>query len=128
MDFRSVPLETLRAFVREESERTSVRQVAEAVGVGRTTLQNFIHGETSPHPRVKRRLATWYLAETERAAADRTEDTYAAALDVLVAGLPEEPREQARATLVEILERVHALLGVPLPEGLRALRKRFAGE
>jgi transcriptional regulator with XRE-family HTH domain len=128
MDYRPVPLDTLRELARERSERTSLRQVAAAAGVGRTTLQKFIQGETSPHPRVKRALARWYHQETERSAEDAAIDAYGAALEVLVGGLPEEPREQARAALMDLLERFHVLLGVPLPSGLAGLRDRLAGE
>jgi transcriptional regulator with XRE-family HTH domain len=128
MDYRPVPLDTLRELARERSERTSLRQVAAAVGVGRTTLQKFIQGETSPHPRVKRALARWYHQETERSAEDAAADEYGDALEVLVGGLPAEPREQARAALVDLLERFHVLLGVPLPSGLAGLRDRLAGE
>ena len=124
-DYRAVPLETLRQFARAEAERTSLRHVAAAVGVGRTTLHNLLSGETSPHPRVKRLLALWYLRERERAVGSGAE-AYAAALEVLVADLPEAQRREARATLLEILERVHALLGVPLPDGIAALRERLA--
>jgi AcrR family transcriptional regulator len=126
MDFRAIPIETLREYAREASVRTSMRQVAAEAGVGRTTLQNFVQGGTSPHPRVKRALAEWYLRERDQAAHDAVAEDFAAALEVLVAELPEEARRQARATLLEILDRVHSLVGVPLPAGLAALRERLA--
>lgn len=125
-DHRAVPLETLRDFARDEAERTSLRQVAAAVGVGRTTLQNFIQAETSPHPRVKRLVALWYLKETTRSKEEETSEAYASALDLLVGAVPVERRSEARATLVAMVEQVHTLLGVPLPRELAALRNAIA--
>jgi hypothetical protein len=43
-----------------------VRAVAEKVGLGRTTMQKFIRGETQPHPRVRRLAALAYLDKEER--------------------------------------------------------------
>lgn len=126
LDHRAVPLETLREFARDESERSSLRQVAAAVGVGRTTLQNFIQAETSPHPRVKRLVALWYLKQTTRSEEEESAEAYATALDLLVGALPVERRGEARRTLIEIVERVHGLLGVPLPAGLLAVKERLS--
>lgn len=64
-DHRSVPLDVLREFVRSQAELASLRAVAEASGVGRTTLRNFLYKGTTPHPRIRRTLALWYLAERE---------------------------------------------------------------
>lgn len=128
IDYRGVPLATLREYARDRAEQSSLRQVASDVGVGRGTLQNFIRGETSPHPRVKRLVALWYLRERVRDAEAATVEPYEAALEVMVGALPDAGKRQAGLTVVEIVERVHALLGVAVPPGLAALRRRLASE
>jgi hypothetical protein len=60
-DWRAVPMETLRAWVRDESTKDSLRSVAEMLGIGRTTLTNFMDGVGVPHPRIRRTIALAYL-------------------------------------------------------------------
>lgn len=124
MDHRAVPIDTLREFARDAAERSSLRHVAAEVGVGRTTLQNFIQAGTSPHPRVKRLLGLWYLREKARLDARAEAESYSAALETLVSGFPGERRSAARATLLEMVERMHLLLDVPPAPGLVQLRQR----
>lgn len=128
IDYRRVPLATLREYARDRAEQSSLRQIASDIGVGRGTLQNFVRGETSPHPRVKRLVALWYLNERVREAEAATMDPFEAALEVMVGALPETRKRQAGITVVEIVERVHALLGVPLPPGLAELRRRLTSD
>ena len=72
--YRSVPVATLRDFMQEEAERTSIGRAAQAAGVGKNGLAKFIAGETrQPHPRTLRLLALYYLrrqAETSAGTAD----------------------------------------------------------
>lgn len=65
---RAIPLETLRASVVAETERSSLRDVAERAGIGRTTLNNFVYHATTPHPRIRRLLALWYMRDARDAA------------------------------------------------------------
>src|SRR5690349_12124600 len=126
MDHRAVPVETLREFARDRAELSSVRQVAAEVGLGRTTLHNFIYENTTPHPRVRRLLALWYLREKEKEKAEISPETYTSALGVLFGDLPSLDRAQAMATLVESVAAMYENMGVPLPPGLADLRKKPA--
>jgi hypothetical protein len=56
-DYRAIPVDVPRDFARTQTEITSIRQVADDVGVGRSTLHKFILGRTAPQPRVRRLLA-----------------------------------------------------------------------
>jgi hypothetical protein len=117
-DHRSVPLEVLRDFVRSQAELTSIRQVATEVGLGRATLHAFIHGETNPHPRVRRVLAQWYIRKLEEAPDIDVIRPYVAALSTLLNSLPSDEQESARALLIADLCGLH---GLPLPRWLQLL-------
>lgn len=103
-DWRAVPIETVRAWVRDEAEASSLRLVARRAGLGRTTLKKFIDGETSPHPRIRRSLTLLYLSSV----AD-------AALDVLTANVPDQAKAEARGALLELVARLHTAEGVNPP-------------
>ena len=107
-DYRSVPLEVLRDFVRAHAELTSIRAVAGEVGVGRTTLHSFLNEETTPHPRVRRLLGLWYLTKVNEAPDIDVIRPYAAALSILVSSLPEDERGAATALMVESLAAIYA--------------------
>ena len=124
-DHRAVPLDTLREFARDRAEMSSVRQVASEVGLGRTTLHNFISEDTTPHPRVRRLLALWYLREQERQEKPATPAAYRSALEILLNGIPPEKREDARAALVQRLAAIHAATGAS-PAWLGELRQADA--
>ncbi|HEY0017603.1 MAG TPA: hypothetical protein VGC13_14930 [Longimicrobium sp.] len=122
MDHRSIPVHTLREFARDRAELSSVRQVAAEVGLGRTTLHNFISADTTPHPRVRRLLALWYLREKEIEESRVADEGYSAALDILLAGIPEAERASARAELLERIAALHAAFGAGAPPWLHDLR------
>lgn len=107
-DHRSIPLEVLRDFVRTQAELTSIRAVAIEVGAGRTTLHSFLNEETTPHPRIRRLLAVWYLAKLDEAPDIDVIRPYAAALSILVSSLPEDERGVATVLLVESLGAIYA--------------------
>lgn len=120
-DHRDVPLEVLREFARSQAEATSIRAVAEEVGIGRSTLNKFVLGRTNPQPRVRRLLALWYLETVDRAHDIDVARPYASALHVLLADLPPDQREAAARGLVNVLVRVY---GEAVPRWLDLLRKR----
>lgn len=103
-DFRAIPLEVLRDFVRSRTEATSIRQVAVEIGIGRTTLHSFINADTTPHPRVRRVIALWYLDWFNTAPDVDVVRPYKAALDVLVKQVPEGQREGTIAIILDGLE------------------------
>lgn len=101
--WRAAEPAVLRAYAQAETERSSMRVVAERIGMGRTTLYSFLAG-TNPHPRVRRLLALWYLRETGGEQVD------ADACAALLSALPPAEHEQA------VLE---------LQAFVRELRKRY---
>ncbi|MBB4636153.1 hypothetical protein [Longimicrobium terrae] len=125
MDHRAVPLEVLREFARDESERTSLRQVATMLGLGRTTLQKFIGAETTPHPRVRRKIALWYLEAGpggDAAVPARAPSPYGSAVDTLLDGIDQARHHDARAELLDAIAALHAAHGSGPPAWLAELR------
>lgn len=120
-DYRAIPLPLLREYLRDAAELSSERQVADAIGIGRTTLKMFINASTSPHPRVKRRIALWYLEqralEDERQQLLRAE----AALNQFVRGLPESSRDRAKGAIAAYVLDLYSILAVSAPPELKQI-------
>jgi hypothetical protein len=121
-DFRAIPVEVLRDFVRSRAEITSIRQVAAETGLGRTTLHSFVNGETTPHPRVRRVIALWYLDWLETAPDLDVVRPYASALEVLISGMPETQRDGTLAVVLDGLESGYTGGGEPPPRWVELLR------
>lgn len=121
-DHRAVPLEVLRDFARSQTEIASIRTVAEEVGVGRSTLNKFILGRTSPQPRIRRLIAEWYLRKQEQAPDIDVARPFLAALDILLAQLPAERRSDAEQGMLHVLAEIYARTGEPPPRWLELLR------
>jgi hypothetical protein len=122
---RDVPIDEVRELARDHAERTSLRQLAPEIGLGHSTLHNFLSG-AAPHPRVRRLLGLWYLRVTGGSAEDFSLRPYAAALDVLLAEVPAESRGRAAGEVLDVLERGYAASGAGIPPWLAALRARGA--
>ena len=123
-DYRTVPVEAIRRFAQDETELTSIRHVAAEVGLGRTTLHKFVAGETMPHPRVRRLLALWYLGRHgQTAAEDEAVKPYASALEILLAGVPDDSRARATEDVLDVLERGYGATGGEPPAWLEAYWK-----
>lgn len=126
MDHRTVPLEVLREFARSQAEVTSIRLVAEDAGVGRSTLHKFVTGGTTPHPRVRRLLALWYLRRVS--GIDETElvRPYVSALEVLIGDVPEPVRGRAAIAVLGDVERAYAESVEEVPRWVGVLRGRLS--
>lgn len=120
---RDVPIDAVRELARDHAERTSLRQLAPEIGLGHSTLHNFLNG-AAPHPRVRRLLGLWYLRVTGGSAEDFSLRPYAAALDALLAGVPQTARGRAAEDVLDVLERGYRGNGVETPPWLSALRAR----
>lgn len=121
-DYRAVPIEVLRDFARAQTEITSIRAVADEVGLGRSTLHKFILGRTNPQPRVRRLLGLWYLHKVEQAHDMDVARPYAAALEILLSEIPHERRRAAEQEVLQMLAQVHTPAGEPPPRWLELLR------
>jgi hypothetical protein len=125
MDYRSVPVEVLREFARTQSELSSIRTIAEDAGVGRSTLHKFITAGTTPHPRVRRLLALWYLRRMSGLDELELVRPYVAALDVLFGDVPDPARVRATRGVLDSVERAYAEIGEESPRWIEVLRTRL---
>lgn len=75
-----------------------------------------------PHPRIRQKLAEWYVRELGQGGDAYPDATYASAVQVLVAGIPADGREGAAGDLVSLLETLHSKHGLPRPSWLERLR------
>jgi hypothetical protein len=124
---RDVPIEAVRELARDHAERSSLRLLAPEIGLGHSTLHNFLAG-AAPHPRVRRLLGLWYLRVTGRGGEDGEElRAYTSALDVLLAGVPAELRGRAAGEVLDVLERGYTEGGTGAPPWVQALRIRESG-
>lgn len=126
MDHRTVPVEVLREFARYQAELSSIRLVAEEVGVGRSTLHKFITAGTTPHPRVRRLLALWYLRRLD--GIDETElvRPYLSALNILIGGVQEPSRGPVTTGVLDAVDRGYTASGEETPRWLSALLTRLS--
>lgn len=118
---REVPIETVRELARHRSEQHSLRYVADEIGVGLSTLHNFVKG-AMPHPRIRQKLAEWYVRELGKGGDAYPDAAYASAVQVLVAGLPADGRKDAAEDVVTLVEALHSKHGLPKPPWLERLR------
>ena len=124
MNPRDVPIDAVRDLAREHTERSSLRQFAPEIGLGHSTLHNFLNG-AAPHPRVRRLLGLWYLRVTGGEDPEEELRPYVAAMDVLLAGVHESARAHARGVLLEcVSDHVYGASGGESPDWLAALRAR----
>lgn len=119
---RDVPIDAVRDLAREHAERSSLRQLAPEIGLGHSTLHNFLSG-AAPHPRVRRLLGLWYLRVTGGNPEELRLRPYVSAMDVLLADVHESARARARISLLEcVSDHVYGASGGESPDWLAALR------
>lgn len=102
---RAIPLETLRERARRACEKCSIRAVAAEMGLGRTTLHNFVNEGTKPHPRVRRLVALWFVAQPDDG------EVEADACEILLAALPATARGRAHEDLISFVRELHRRYG-----------------
>lgn len=122
-DYRTIPADVLRDFALAQTDVTSIRQVAEEIGISHSALHKFVTGRTVPQRRVRRLLGPWYLQVIETAHEVDVARPYAGALDTLLAGLPEAQRTATSGKLLANLEGGWAEAGAARPRWLELLRK-----
>lgn len=124
-DHRQVPLEVLREFTRSQAELSSLREVAEDAGVGRSTVHKFVTAGTMPHPRIRRLLALWYLRRVEGINEIELVRPYASALEVLMGDAPESSRGRVMTELLDAIECGYTDAGEESPRWVGVLRTRL---
>ncbi len=126
MDHRTVPLEVLREFARSQAELSSIRHVAEDAGVGRSTVHKFITAGTTPHPRVRRLLALWYLRRLSGVDELELVRPYVSALKILFGDVPESSRGRAMLAVLDDVEHAYTAAEEEPPPWVEVLRTRLA--
>lgn len=122
LNHRDIPLPVLREWARTQSEITSLRDVAVRVDIGRTTLAKFIRGETTPHPRIVRRIGLLYLGEPTAAARPSVSPEAAtSAVGALLAGLPAPAQPEAVPAILSFVVELYARTGNEPPSWAREL-------
>jgi hypothetical protein len=107
-------VQVLRASVRRAVAASSLRAVADQIGLSHRGVRLFIHGSL-PRESTLRKLREWYLrcgAEMHQV----SEDTVAAALEVLLGGMPEGIRREAERAVLEVVRQAHNKAGLKQPD------------
>jgi len=118
----SVSVDTLRYAAARAVERSSLRKVADEMGMAPSWLDGFIDGRTAaPRSQTLRKLREWLTREMA-SLAEVSEASAAASLSLLVEGLlTETDRAEARRALLDLLAGRYAEQGA-LPDWIEALR------
>lgn len=114
---RAVDVDAMREWYQEQVERTSIRQVAKLCGIGRSSLHNFLNG-ASPHPRLRRLLAKYYLEQRSDGMQDVLD-----ALAVLISGIEGEDRGRLQHAIVGLVEQAYCARGAEPPRWIVQLRE-----
>ncbi len=98
--------DVLRAALRRAIGASSLRAVAEQVGLTHRGLQLYVTGESRPREATARKLRDWYVREGVHAGGV-TMETVRAAVDVLLADLPAAERGRASSDLIEVVRQLY---------------------
>lgn len=104
----------LREAAQRAVDASSLRAVADAIGISHPGLMKFLGG-AEPQAATLRSLIGWYMRDS---AVPLDQDTAAAAIDLLVGSYPEVERELVRAGLLAVLRDAHRKLGTDPPAWL----------
>lgn len=101
-----ITIAVVRAAVAKRVDETSLRDVADEIGMSFSGLRSFIEGG-SPHAKTRLKLVRWHYARSERSTApplDDVETAIATVLSYLRDG--SKPREVRERRLRELIERL----------------------
>lgn len=116
-----VPTPVLREAVRRAAAASSLRQVAREAELAARTLELFLDNpRRRMHGRTLQCLRRWFVRYSSRLDGPAAAAAAAAALEVLLDGIPAERRAIARADVILLLRREHARGGLPQPRWLEA--------
>jgi hypothetical protein len=119
---RRGPWPAVRAAVRRELERASLRKLARKIGVNSTTLHGFVTLGSVPQARNADKLLAWFnaLAPERRGGPPARARVVSA---ILLEGLADEERGPVLATVTTALWDAHARGGTTPPEWVAWLRE-----
>jgi hypothetical protein len=113
-------VDVLRESVRRASEATSLRAVADQIGLTHRSVRMFLDG-SEPRPATIRKLREWYVrhaAETHAV----SEETAAAALALLFEEVPESIRDRATGDVLDVVRRAYREAGMKPPGWVKEMR------
>jgi hypothetical protein len=113
----AVALEVLRGAVAQKVETTSLRFIAEAVGMSTTGLYMFIQQGT-PQNRNYRKLLAWYVQERRVAGQEIDMAAVQASLEMLTLHLPARQRRDVQRKILELIGDV-----IPPPQPPKMKKK-----
>lgn len=123
-----VPLETLRAAVREMIGARSLRDAASEIGISHTGLRGFLHGAT-PHRHTRLKLERWLAGAGGRVreparsyparSGPHTFELAIALVRALAAGADPDLAPSAERGLRDLLRKLYRNAGVEPPPWLR---------
>lgn len=114
-------VQQVRNAAREAAESSSLRIVAREIGIGHSTLHNFLNG-AEPHPRVRRILRDWYV---ERAGGG--ESQLRPCLDRLTQDLSDHVAKRLRPALAHMLVSGYVESGLDVPAWLDEAARDHSG-
>lgn len=106
--------DVLRAALRRAVATSSLRTVAEQIGLTHRGLQLIITGESQPRAATARKLRDWYVREGVHGGGV-TPETVRAAVDVLLSDLPEGERGRAASELLDVVRQMYRRAKVEPP-------------
>jgi hypothetical protein len=116
---RQVPIEKLREAAAHAIETSSLRATARAIGLSPTGLQKFAEG-ASPYRDTRRKVVRWYLQrETAAPTAEPTADVAAAALEMLLGGLPARERLDLQRAFCDEVRAAYDRASIEPPDWVR---------
>lgn len=113
------PIAEIRDYAQEKAELTSLRILAKEIGLGHSTLHNFVGG-AAPHPRVRRKLLDWYRVST----GDLADHHAVQAIRVLLEEMTPARQEHAAGVILNQLERLYIDACCPVPGWVAAAIER----
>lgn len=120
-----VPIGVIRHAVELAVAGTSLRIVADEIGMTAMTVRAFIRADGQPQPRTLRKLNKWYARHAAERDSDGMNDVRSA-LIVLAGLVPQASRSRLEARVLRVLEDGFRENGISPPGWLAALRAEVA--
>lgn len=118
-----IPADRLRQAVAKRVQTTSLRRVADAVGMSPSGLQKFLNG-AEPYSATRHKLESWYVRHE---GIDIPIETASRALELLVADAAPTTQMKMIKDLIAALEGAYRKHGTEVPGWLETLKERQGG-
>lgn len=121
-----VPIEVIRHAVERAVSVSSLRVVADEIGMTAMTVRALIRGDGQPQPRTQRKLNVWYARYAAARDSEGMNDARSA-LIVLAGLVPRASRSRLEDRVLAVLEDEFRENGMSPPEWLATLRVEVGG-